>query len=175
MHYFLISAVVLIMLYFLNKASGKRVEPYEQGRYSLYMSRIYQCIGLLGIGMSIVVLFMPVLAEEYTAEIFVATGVLFLLTMGLSLPCFLWYKNHRLQFDSSEVISRNFKGKEQIIKWEDVAQVRFSALSGLLTLIDKRGNTAKAHQHLVGFSTFVHELKSQKNKCNFSSELPPGI
>lgn len=175
MHHFLISIVVLIVLYFLNKASGKKVDPYEQGKYSLYMSKIYQFIGLLGIGISVFILFMPVLAEEYTVEIFVATGVLFLFMMALSLPCFLWYKNHRLQFDSIEVVSKNFYGKEQRIKWEDIEHARFSALSGLLTLTDKRGNVAKAHQHLVGFSTFIHELKSQKNKCSFSSELPPGI
>ncbi len=174
MQYLLISTIVMIVLYFLNKASKKQVESFDNGGYLLRMSKIYQVVGVLGILMSIVILFMPVLAEEYTVEIYVATGVFCLFMLGLTLPCFLLYRNHSLQFDKIQMVSTNFYGREYRVKWEDVEQIRYSSLSGSVIITDKEGKFAKAHLHLVGFSTFVQELNRQKNEYNFSCGPIPG-
>ncbi|MDO7875767.1 hypothetical protein Q5H93_13570 [Hymenobacter sp. ASUV-10] len=71
-----------LLLYFLNNASRAPVVALEEGKYNLRMSKAYQLVGLLGIAVSVAVLAMPVIANEYSPEIFVVTGGLFIAIAG---------------------------------------------------------------------------------------------
>ncbi len=113
----IVSILVPLLLYFLNKASKQNVVAVNEGIYELHMNIIYLIIGVAGAIMSVLFLLLPVLADEYSVEIFIAAGLMFILSMGFSIPCILWYKNHRLSFDKAGFISENAYGKIQKTNW----------------------------------------------------------
>jgi glucan phosphoethanolaminetransferase (alkaline phosphatase superfamily) len=169
----IVSILVPLLLYFLNKASKQNVAALNDGSYELRMNTAYLIIGAAGVIVSLLFLLLPVLADEYSIGIFTVSGIMFLLFMGFSVPCFLWYKNHHLSFNEAGFISRSAYGKSQQIKWHEINQVRFSAFMGVLYVTNKQGDTVKAHQHLVGFSSFIKMLQIQKDKYHFASESLP--
>jgi hypothetical protein len=59
------------------------------------------------------------------------------------------------------------------MQWGDISQVSFSSFVGVISVVDKQGNVAKAHQHLVGFSSFVKTLIVQRDKYHFDTESLP--
>lgn len=169
----IVSIVIPLLLYFLNKASKREANISDTGSFELRMNFMYQIIGIAGFLMSLIFLLMPVLADEYSAEIFVVSGFMFLLSLGVSVPVFLWYKNHHVSFDEMGLTSTNAYGKKQYIPWNNIRQIKFSAFMGVLQVFDKQGNVAKAHQHLVGFSSFVQALQAHEKKYHFAcGELP---
>jgi hypothetical protein len=168
-----VSVLVPLLLYFLNKASKKNVAASGEGSYELRMNNLYLLMGIMSAFLGLLFLLMPVLSNEYSLEIFIASGVMFLVFIGFAVPCILWYKNHRLFFNEQGFILKGAYGKKLQIKWEDISQVSFSSFTGVITVVDRQGNIAKAHQHLVGFSSFVKMLLVQKDKYRFASELLP--
>ena len=169
----IISILTPLLLYFLNRASKQNAVALADGGYELRMNVMYLVIGVIGIGVGLFSLFIPLLADEYSVEIFIATSFIFMLFMGLAIPCFLWYKNHRLSFNDVAITSKDAYGKIQRINWSDVNQVRFNSFTGVVDVLGKQGSIAKAHQHLVGFSSFIKVLQAQKSKHLFASESLP--
>ncbi len=169
----IVSILIPLLLYFLNRASKQNIAALSDGSYQLRMNVTYLVIGVVGIAVGLFSLLIPLLADEYSVEIFIATGFMFILFMGCAVPCFLWYKNHQLSFNDVAIISKNAYGKIQRINWSDVDQVRFNSFTGVVGIIDKQGNIAKAHQHLVGFSSFLKMLQTERSKYHFNCESLP--
>ena len=76
-----VTITVSLLLYFLNSASKRAMHALADGQYEIRMNRMYQVVGIIGILASIFVLFIPILAEEYSAQIFITTGLCFLLDL----------------------------------------------------------------------------------------------
>jgi hypothetical protein len=169
----IVSVLVPLLLYFLNKASKQNIAASGEGHYKLRMNKMYLIIGAASALVGILCLLLPVLAEEYSLEIFIASGVMFLFFMGCAVPCIMWYKNHNLIFGEQGFIAENAYGKRQDMQWGDISQVSFSSFAGVVSVVDKQGNVAKAHQHLVGFSSFVKTLIAQRDKYHFDAESLP--
>jgi hypothetical protein len=149
------------------------VAALDNGSYELRMNKAYLVIGVVGAIVGILSLLMPVLADEYSVEIFVVAGTMALLFLGLAIPCFMWYTNHSVTYDKHGLTSKSAYGKEQQICWADISRVSFNSFMGVVSIVDKQGNSAKTHQHLVGFSSLVEMLLIQKNKYHFASESLP--
>lgn len=169
----IILVIVALLLYFLNRSSKQRVAALDNGGYELRMNKAYLIIGVAGAIVGVLFLLMPILADEYSLEIFIASGVMFLFFTGLTVPCIMWYKNHSLFFSEQGFVAENAYGKRQDMQWGNISQVSFSSFAGVISVVDKQGNVAKAHQHLVGFSSFVKMLIAQKNKYQFDIESLP--
>lgn len=169
----IVSILVPLLLYFMNKASKRSPVAQHDGRYELRMNKMYLIIGVAGVFVGVMFLLLPILADEYSTEIFVAAGIMFLLFMGFSIPCLLWYNNHRLSFDEIEMRSKSAYGKAQSINWSNITRVSFSSFRGVIDVTDKQGNVAKAHQNLVGVSSFVAILQMKKSIYHFETELLP--
>lgn len=169
----IVPIVVSLLLYFLNKASKQNVAALDSGSYSLRMNIAYLIIGILGATAGIIFLLLPILANKYSVEIFIVSGAKFLLFMGFSIPCFLWYKNHHLSFNEARLLSKNAYGKSQRISWSEINLVRFRSFMEVLEIVDKQGNVVKAHQHLVGFSSFVKMVQIQQGNYHFTGESLP--
>jgi hypothetical protein len=135
---------------------------------------LYQIIGLLGSLVAGIGLFLPLLADEYSTSIFIASTLLFILFAALSTLCFLWYRNHRVNFNAEIITAQSAYGKSHNILWKDVAVVKFRPFAGKMEITDAFGNKISVHQHLVGFSTFISALKEKREVYNFTCEsLPP--
>lgn len=169
----IVSILISLLLYFLNKASKQNAAASDDGRYELRMNKAYLIIGAAGAIVGLLFLLLPILADEYSVGIFVVAGIMSLGFIGFSIPCFLWYKNHHVSFDEAGLTSKNAYCKSQQMKWDEINQVRFSPFMGVLYVVDKKGNTAKAHQHLVGFASFIKMLQIQKDRYHFASESLP--
>jgi hypothetical protein len=166
----IVSILVSLLLYFLNKASKQNVATVGNGSYELRMNTAYLITGAAGAIVGFLFLLLPILADKYSVGIFMVAGIMSLGFIGFSIPCFLWYKNHHVSFDEAGLTAKNAYGKSQQMKWDEINQVRFSPFMGVLYVVDKNGNTAKAHQHLVGFASFIKMLQIQKDRCHFASE-----
>lgn len=169
----IVSILVPLLLYFLNKASKQSAVALHDGSYELRMNKMYLVIGAAGALVGVLFLLLPILADEYSTKFFFIAGIMFLLSMGFSMPCLLWYKNHRLSFDKVGMYSTSAYGKVQSINWSDVNRVGFSPFMGVIDVTDKHGSIAKVHQHLVGVSSFVAMLQTQKSIHHFETELLP--
>jgi len=170
----IVSISVSLLLYFLNKASKKEALSLINGSYELRMNRAYQIIGIAGIFSGLIFLFVPVMISEYSLGIILATGLMFLFFIGISVPCLLWYKNHYVRFDNISVYSNDLYGRNQQINWKDITSASFKPFAGVMALSDRNGNAVKVHQHLVGFSTFMETLLIQRDRYNFNcTKLPP--
>ncbi|NML64019.1 hypothetical protein HHL22_02260 [Hymenobacter sp. RP-2-7] len=166
----IVSIIVPLLLYLLNRSSKQKVTALDNGGYELRMNKAYLIIGIAGAVVGLLFLLMPILADEYSLEIFIASGVMFLLVMGFTVPCIMWYKNHSLFFGEQGFITENAYGKRQDMQCGDISQVSFSSFAGVVSVVDKQGNVAKAHQHLVGFSSFVKMLMAQRDKYHFDTK-----
>jgi hypothetical protein len=168
-----VSVLVPLFLFFMNRGSKQTVFVSNDGCYELRMNKMYLIIGVVCALIGLISLLMPVLANEYSLQIFITSGVLFLLFLGGGVYCILWYRNHRLFFGEQGFVTESVYGKRQNIRWDDIIQVNFSSFAGMVRVVDKQGNIAKAHQHLVGFSSFIRMLLVQKEKYHFATELLP--
>jgi hypothetical protein len=169
----IVSILVPLLLYFLNKASKQHVAALDSGEYELRMNRAYLVISIAGALVGILFLLMPILADEYSVELFAVAGIMALLFLGFTIPCFMWYRNHFITYNEDGLTSKNAYGKEQKICWSDISRVSFNSFMGVISIVDKQGNITKAHQHLVGFSSLVEMLLIQKRKYHFTSESLP--
>ncbi len=169
----IVSILIPLLLYFLNKASKQNVAALDNGGYELRMNIAYLIIGVVGAITGILSLLIPILADEYSVEIFVVSGIMALLFLGFAIPCFMWYRNHSISYNEDGLTSKSAYGKGQQIRWSDISRVSFNSFMGVISIVDKQGNIAKAHQHLVGFSSLVEMLLIQKSKYRFTSESLP--
>jgi glucan phosphoethanolaminetransferase (alkaline phosphatase superfamily) len=157
----------------MNRGSKQTVLISSDGHYELRMNKMYLIIGVICALIGLISLLIPVLANEYSSQIFTASGILFLFFVGGGIYCILWYRNHRLFFSEQGFTTESAYGEKQNMKWDDISQVSFNSFAGMVRVVDKQGNIAKAHQHLVGFSSFIKTLLAQKGKYHFATESLP--
>ncbi|HEX8330555.1 MAG TPA: hypothetical protein VF629_23695 [Hymenobacter sp.] len=165
---------VSLALYYLTKGGKRQIHATADGSFELRMAKLYQIIGLLGGIIAGIGLFLPLIANEYTTSIFVASSFVFMLFAALSTSCFLWYRNHKVKFNAETITAQNVYGKSEDILWKNIALVKFKPFAGKMEITDAFGKKISVHQHLVGFSTFIGELKEKRGVYNFVCEsLPP--
>ena len=168
----IVSVAVTVTLYFLKNASKAESNVLESSA-SLRMSILYLIIGGAGLIMSILFLLMPVLAQEYSLEIFIVSGIFFVGFGAMSVVIIMWYWNHRVIYNENGLTATSYYGKKQWIAWNEIKRVKYSAFSGLVVVSDSHGNSVKAHQHLVGFVSLVRAMQSQAKKYHFDYEELP--
>ena len=85
----------------------------------------------------------------------------------------LYYKNHRVIFDQNIIKATNIYGKTTEVEWKFIEEIKFSALSGMITVksYDKK---AKLHQHLVGLISFIEEMEAQTKYTAQDLKIPIG-
>jgi hypothetical protein len=159
--YAFIGVAVTAGFAFLNKAASKRTIKNEQGWYELRMNRLYQIVGVFVGLMGLSFLFLIV--GEKNAMALITILILSLGFAALGFVCLLWYVNHRLNFNEQIVSASDFYGKSTSLNWNDVSNITFNSVSGLIKLTGTNGSNIKIHQHLVGLNSFV-ELMEQQTK-----------
>lgn len=162
--YTIISIAVSIALAFLTKSTEKSIDKDESGNFNLKMNKLYGIIGIISVLFGLLFLiFIPLTVGVNESEIWIVVILILLISFGLGIPCLMYYRNHRVIFNSNSIIVSNVFGKVKEIKWSDIIDVRYKAFSGLLILTTKI-EQIKVHQHLVGLSNFV-EFIEKKTKC----------
>lgn len=161
--YALIGVIVAATLGYLNKKASTHTQPKQDGWYLLRMHRLYNFMGYLGILLGIVVGIGPVLTDEADLAMYITIFLAFLIFMGLGILSVLFYRNHYLRFNDTDIEVSNAYGKITRTSWDNLIDGRFNISSGLITLTDSDGTKLKIHQHLIGLGGFVG-LMEQKTK-----------
>ena len=171
--YAIIGIAVSTALAFLTKATGKPVETDESGKFNLRMNKLYGIMGIAGLvfGLSFLI-FLP-LTSPNDSGIWIAIILMLLISWGTGIPCLMYYRNHKVSFSDNSIIATNVYGKMKEIKWSDISDIRFKALSGLLVLTTTN-EQIKVHQHLVGLSKFVEYIEKKTKWTRKELKVPIG-
>lgn len=156
--YLIIGILVTLVMSYLNKNSNREIQPKNNGVFYLRLHKMYWYIGLGGIIFGIVGFVLPGLLVIDTNGWII--GLFFLsLFGGLGTACLLWYKNHKLFFDTNKIASTSVFSRKTEMKWESIISVKFNPISGVLIFKDSNGLKVKAHLHLVGIKELLNMLE----------------
>jgi hypothetical protein len=170
--YSIIGIAVSTALAFLTKATGKSIEIDESRKFNLRMNKLYGFMGIIGLFFGLLFLiFIPLTTESNNGGIYFAVILMLLIFWGTGIPCLLYYRNHRVTFDENTIIATSVYGKIREIKWTDIEDIRFKAMSGLLILTTK-DDKLKIHQHLVGLSKFIEFLENKTKWTRKELKVP---
>tara|TARA_R110002074_G_scaffold108432_5_gene234027 strand:- start:1436 stop:1978 length:543 start_codon:yes stop_codon:yes gene_type:complete len=170
--YSIVGIAVSVALSFLTKSTGDKIDADEQGAFHLKMNKLYLIAGLGGLIMGLVFLILiPLIADNTTMVIVFIVLLILSIAWGTGIPCLMYYKNHRLTFDDLTITVTNVYGKQKQIKWEGINNMKFSPMSGLLTITNKT-DEIKIHQHLVGLSSFIDSVEKKTNWTAEKLKLP---
>jgi hypothetical protein len=161
--YGLVSIIVTLALRYARKGSEKNIVPTKNGQFYLRMNKLYGIMGIIGFFFGLFITVMIIITNS-GLPFAIITLLIFL---GTGLPCFIYYKNHCLKFNDKLIEVKNFFGREKRISWIEIQNISFNHFSGLLTILDNKGNKIKIHQHIVGLSSF---LKMMKEKTNWTAD-----
>lgn len=156
---------IAAILWYLNKASKKKILPNLQGEIVLRMPKFYNIIGYISLVIGVITVIGPFVTDKPDTETYILILAMLLLFGGLGALCILCYRNHYLLFDNYGVEVRSPMGEVKHIRWNDISMASFNSLSGYLILTDKEGNKLKIFKQLIGLSLFVHALEN-KAKCD---------
>lgn len=159
--YSAISLVVGLALAYLKKGASQSGGQTVNGLVVLKMNKLYGIIGIISIIFGFGFSLLPVLSNEYNSVMFLIVLIMLLIFWGAGIPCWLYYKNHKLEFDGEKIIVKNVLGKEKTIQWSEINQITFSHFSSYLTIIDSKGEKIKIHQHIVGLSSFAKMIETK--------------
>jgi hypothetical protein len=172
--YSIIAVAVWTSFAFLTKATGKTVTSNESGYFNLRMNKLYGIMGIIGILFGVLILiFLPMTAEANDDGVWMGVIILLLIFWGTGIPCFMYYRNHRLTFGENSISATNVIGKVKEIKWSDISDIKFKVLSGVL-VIKTQNEQIKVHQHLVGLSKFVEFIETKTTWNRKDLKVPLG-
>lgn len=172
--YTIIVIAISVILAFLTKATGKAVVIDNDGHYNLRMNKFYGIIGFVSLIIGLLFLiFLPLTAEPNDSAVWIVTTLMPLIFWGIGIPCMMYYRNHRLVFNNNSIIVTNIYGQIKEIKWSDIKDINFNALSGLLVLKTTQ-EKIKIHQHLVGLSKFIEHIENNTKWTQKELKLPIG-
>jgi amino acid transporter len=172
--YTIITIVVSTAFAFLTKATGKSVETDESGKFNLRMNKLYGILGLIGLVFGLLFLiFVTLTAEPNDRGIWIGVILMFTIFWGTGIPCLMYYRNHKVTFSDNAIVATNVYGKMKEIKWNDISDIRFKALSGLL-ILTTQSEQIKVHRHLVGLSKFVEFIETKTKWTSEELKVPTG-
>jgi glucan phosphoethanolaminetransferase (alkaline phosphatase superfamily) len=172
--YTIIGIAVSTALAFLSKATGTSIATDESGLYNLRMNKFYGMMGLVGLVFGLLFLiFLPLTAEQIDKGILTGIVLMLLIFWGTGIPCFMYYRNHKVSFDNNSIKTTNVYGKVKEIQWSDISDIRFNAFSGLLVL-KTNNETIKVHQHLVGLLKFIEHIENKTKWTRKELKVPIG-
>lgn len=172
--YTIIVIAISVILVFLTKATRKAVAIDNDGHYVLRMNKLYGVIGFVCLVIGLLFLiFLPLTAEPTDRGVWVVTTLMLLIFLGIGIPCLMYYRNHRVVFNNNSIIATNIYGQTKEIKWSDINDINFNALSGLLVLKTTQ-EKIKIHQHLVGLLKFIEHIENNTKWSQKELKLPIG-
>lgn len=86
----------------------------------------------------------------------------------------LYYKNHSVFFDQKTITTTNLYGKTTEVEWKFIEEIKFSSLSGMIT-VKGDAKKAKLHQHLVGLISFIEEMEAKTKYTAKELKIPVGM
>ncbi len=170
----IILIAVVVSLAFLTKATGKTIITDKTGFYSLRMNKFYGIAGLLGLGIGLVFSIFLLLTEDSNdSGVIVGLILVPLIFWGSGIPCLMYYRNHRLSFNNKIIRVINVYGNQREIQWQDILDIKFQVMSGLL-ILKTADKVIKVHQHLVGLSKFMEYIESKTRWDRKELRVPIG-
>jgi hypothetical protein len=99
--------------------------------------------------------------EEIDSGLVIMIVLMLGMFWDMGIPMVLWFKNHRLKFNQTDIEVINVYGQRNSIAWKEINSISFNHFSGFITITDPKGTRLKAHQHLVGLSVFTNMMEAK--------------
>ena len=170
--YGLVALSVFLTLRYLSKATSKEVVNNEQGQYFLRMHKLYYIVGVIALVLGAVFILSPIIIDDPDLTLYIIVFLLLLLFGGLGLISVQYFRRHYVLFDDTKLEVSSPFGDIKSLLWNEIADAKFNASSGLLTLISKTGKKVKVHYHLVGFPKLVEQLENKTTWTAKQLKLP---
>ncbi|MFC6999432.1 hypothetical protein [Rufibacter roseus] len=171
--YLIIGVAVSLTMFLLKRSTGKETHKNEEGFIELRMPKLYAVAGIVGFGIGLIFLMAMVMVDDMSlGESIGITAVMLGIFWGAGIPCFLWYKNHRVTFDETTVEVKSVFGKVKKVNWQEIEHVQFHAFSGLIKLTDVYNTKVGVHQHLKGLYSFAEMLEKETDWNAAELKLP---
>jgi hypothetical protein len=138
----------------LDKGISQEVNPSENGKIVLKMSKIYGIVGVLSMIGSIIVIILAFLNGAFLGEdLIYAVGIIaFFFLLGLLLV--LYTRNTMVEATSEKIAYIGLAGKRKEIRWNQVKAMSFNPSSKEITLKSK-STKIKLHIHLKGIGSLI--------------------
>lgn len=161
--------IISIVMYFLNKGAGKTIAPNKDGSTQLRMNKMIQFFGWGTMGLA---LFGSIMIIIEDASMYLFSAFMLFLFGGLAFIILAYYKNHQVIFDDKSILVKNWRGKEGMIDWSNIAQIKYRSLSGYIVIKDQNDTTIKIHHQLVGLRSFIEKLEEKTDWKGEDLKLP---
>ncbi|OJJ22461.1 hypothetical protein BKI52_07205 [marine bacterium AO1-C] len=160
--YTTIAIVVLSLLALTTVDNSQAI--ITKGVVTLPASKIFYYLGITCFTLGIFCLLLPWLSYEeddwwLMLQVMSTLGIVFVIG-----AIFLWltYRHHRLSFDRHEFWVTSFRSKSSTRQsWENLEEIRWSLLSGKITLLLKDGTRLKFTQFLSGLPEFINAVEKR--------------
>lgn len=156
----IIAIVVMVIYSFLTNSTGRKIEADQHGQFHLRINKLYGLFGVVLVLLGFVFLIVIPLTVDRDSSMIIMIILMLFIMWGIGIACLLYYKNHKVTYNTSTITVTSVYGKTKSISWSDITDIHFSAFSGLLTICDKR-EKVKIHQHMVGLSSFMDKIASE--------------
>jgi hypothetical protein len=170
--YGLITFVVSLTLYFLNKGAKDKVVQNENGEFRLKMHKLYLLVGYFCCALGILLFSLLFLINNIKVGALIPIIFMSIMFGGLGFACVLWGKNHYIIFDENQIIVSNVYGKINKILWTEIVSIEFSNTSGLITIKNADGIKIKIQMHLLGLIEFLNIMESKTRWTIKELKLP---
>jgi hypothetical protein len=157
-----IVAGVLSALLFLYSAAAKpaKRDPKSDIIILQYPSAFRILSLVLGLGMSLLLIVLMIIAPfKEPQDPYIAGGMLlFFLILG---GCLFLESKSRVELDQNGVSASSTWRQRRTIRWDDVAEVRFSAGSQYFAIISGQGEKIRIHTMMRGLREFCQTVSER--------------
>lgn len=157
--YLIISILILIVLFLLNKSSNKEIKYSQDEIVRFRMNRFYLYFGIV----AIIIGFISSITI-FLNNLDLLMGIIFFIALSSTgLFLVLIYKNHQIITFENKIEIFNTIGQKKTMLWEELEEVKFDFVKGNLVLLDRKGEKLKINQHIVGFKAIIQKIKNHTN------------
>jgi hypothetical protein len=163
MMYAFIAFIAAVVSGYLARSAKNDFVANDDGRHLLRMNKLYYIVGIIGVAIGSFWLIGPALIVEDDPGVsfYIIMIVVALLIGLLGLMSILYFKKHYVLYDDSGLEVSSFRGKVKVFNWEDIIKAKFNHQSGLVTIVNNKGEKVKVHYHLIGFRSFIEFFQTQ--------------
>jgi len=159
----LIPILTGLLLLYAGFQSKKTLYKNVNGEFSLRLNKAYKWVGIICCFIGSLLLNLAFI--HWNEEIYLMAPLAILMFFGIGSCILIWYQNYEVLFNENKIKIKNWQGKEKVLKWSEIEDIKFNSTSGYLKLYSKSKKHI-IHQHSVGFMDFlkIMELKTKFRK-----------
>lgn len=154
--YTITGVVIAIIMYFLNTVSKAKPIQTMEGDEVFKLPLFYGILGIIAFAAGLWILIYGLINYNPEEFLWMLISCVFIGGLGGLLILQQWVS--KVILTENEIIKVTMSGKNKILAWGEITEIKFNAFSSELK-VKSKNTSIKCHMHLVGFPSLVEKLE----------------